>query len=329
MLIHCATYENGRKLSDLAPDDIPAFLARSDLAPGAFVWVALLEPEADELSRLADYFDLHELAVEDAVKGLQRPKIDEYGENLFTFLRTVEPASEGDEHPYRVGEIAIFAGTRYILSVRKSTRTDLSPVRQRCERDPDLLRLGPAFVLYALMDAVVDRYFPVLEHLEGEIEALETMLFRRLSARQNVKTFYTLQQKLRVFKHAISPLLEAVNRLQGGRPPPLAAPLANYFRDVYDHLARLNATVDGMRETLQTMLQVNLTLVSLAENENTKKLAAWAAMIAVPTLIAGIYGMNFTNMPELHWLWGYPISILLMVIADVLLYLRFKRVRWL
>jgi len=231
--------------------------------------------------------------------------------------------------PLDTGEVDIFIGRNYILSVRSHTQKGFSDVRARCEREPELLRNGSGFVFYALMDAVVDRYFPIIDMLESELEKIEENIFGRQSARSNIMSLYALKQKLMVLKHAVDPLMEATGKLYGGRVPHICSGMGEYFRDVYDHLHRIHETIEGIREMLTTAIQVNLGMISLAENEVTKKLAAWAAIIAVPTMVAGIYGMNFKNMPELEWQYGYHASLVVMVVADVYLYFRFKKARWL
>ncbi len=321
MLVNCVAYQNGKKLADIAKEDISEYLKR----PDCFVWVALVDPEPAELAEMQEEFDLHELAVEDAGHGHERPKIEEYADSLFAVLQTVEVKGE-DLH---VGEVAIFVGLNYVLSVRINTERGFADVRARSEREPDLLTHGAAYVFYALIDKVVDRYFPVLEALEQELEAIEEQIFARNAARLNIEALYDLKRKLMTLKHAVDPLMEAVGKLYGGRVPRICAGMGEYFRDVYDHLQRLHATIEGIRDMQTTAIQVNLGMISLNETEVTKKLAAWAAIIGVPTMIAGIYGMNFKNMPELDWIWGYPVSVVAMIGIDIWLYLRFKRVKWL
>jgi magnesium transporter len=324
MLVNCVAYQNGKKLGDIAVEDISDYLAK----PECFVWVALADPTREELDVMAEEFSLHPLAVEDARKGHQRPKIEEYEESLFVVLHTVEYAG-GPDAEIHIGEIAIFVGRNYILSVRLHTTKGFGEVRARTEREPELLQNGSAYVLYALMDTVVDRYFPVLDALESELEAIEEQIFVRNSARSNIESLYALKQKLITLKHAVDPMMEATGKLYGGRVPQICAGMQEYFRDVYDHLHRIHLAIEGIRDMLTTAIQVNLGMISLSESEVTKKLAAWAAIIAVPTMVAGIYGMNFKNMPELDWAWGYPAAVAVMVVVDVWLYFNFKKVKWL
>ena len=321
MLVNCVAYQEGTKLKDIPKEDISEYVKQ----PDCFVWVALKDPEPSELEEMQEEFGLHELAVEDARHGHQRPKIEEYGNSLFAVLQTIE-IKDGDLH---VGEVDVFVGPNYVLSVRLNTERGFSEVRARCEREPELLKHGAAYVFYALMDSVVDRYFPILDALESELEKIEEQIFLRNTARSNIEALYGLKRSLMVLKHAVDPLMEAVSKLYGGRVPQICAGMGEYFRDVFDHLQRLHATIEGIRDMQSTAIQVNLGMISLNETEVTKKLAGWAAIIGVPTLIAGVYGMNFKNMPELDWVWGYPASIALMVGIDLWLYFQFKKIKWL
>ena len=325
MLVNCAAYQDGRKLADIPVAEISDYVIK----PDCFVWVALADPTQQELDEMASEFGLHPLAVEDARNGHQRPKIEEYDDSLFAVLHTVAMTDADPAAPLDTGEVDIFIGRNYILSVRSHTQKGFSDVRARCEREPELLRNGSGFVFYALMDAVVDRYFPIIDMLESELEQIEENIFGRQSARSNIMSLYALKQKLMLLKHAVDPLMEATGKLYGGRVPHICSGMGEYFRDVYYHLHRIHETIEGIREMLTTAIQVNLGMISLAENEVTKKLAAWAAIIAVPTMVAGIYGMNFKNMPELEWQYGYFVSLVVMAIADVYLYFRFKKARWL
>jgi magnesium transporter len=321
MLISCAAYQDGKKLADIKPDEIHQYLHR----PECFVWVALADPGPGELAAMQHEFDLHELAVEDANHGNQRPKIEEYGDCVFVVMHTVE--AKDDE--FATGEVDVFAGPNYILSVRKNTSKGFAAVRARCEREPELLKEGSAFVLYALMDNVVDRYFPVLDALEIRLEGIEERMFSEEPGRANVEALYALKQKLMVLRHAVEPLLEGAGKLYGGRVPRICATTQEYFRDVYDHLVRLNQSVDSLREMVTTAMSVNLALTTMNENQTTKRLAAYAALVAIPTMIAGIYGMNFDVMPELRWAWGYPLTLTVMVGLDIYLFMRFRRTGWL
>lgn len=321
MLINCVAYEHGRKLADIGTDQIAHWLKQ----PEAFVWVALLDPSAEELAQMQREFGLHELAVEDALKGHQRPKIEEYGDMVFVVMHLVEPADDD----LAVGEVAVFVGKNFILSARSRSRHGFLGVRERCEREPLLLERGSGFVLYALMDAVVDRYFPVIDLLEAELEGIEEQIFAAGAARGNIERLYDLKHRSAVLRHAVAPLLEMLNKLHGGRVPPVFASTQEYFRDVHDHLARINGSIDTIRDTIGTAIQVNLSMVAIEESETTKRLAAWAAIFAVSTAMAGIWGMNFEVMPELKWRYGYPAALGAIVIAGLVLYRRFRKVGWL
>jgi magnesium transporter len=321
MLVNCVVYKDGKKLADILPAQIHEYLRR----PECFVWVALYAPIPEELEMMQREFGLHELAVEDSRKGNQRPKIDEYGESLFVVLHTVELSGE----ELKVGEVDVFVGPNYVLSARTGTERGLAGVRARSEREPELLRNGSAFVLYAIMDAVVDRYFPVIDALEIELEEIERRIFSGQNNRAIIEALYVLKQKLMTLKHATSPLLEATSKLYGGRVPQLCAGLQDYFRDVYDHLIRVNQSIDSLREMVTTATSVNLSLLTTQENEVTKRLAAYAALVAVPTMIAGVYGMNFQHMPELNWAFGYPLAVGMMLAIDGYLFYRFRKAKWL
>ena len=321
MLVNCVAYQGGRKLGDIEKSEISDHLAR----PGSFVWVALRDATDQELAEMQEEFGLHELALEDARHGHQRPKIEEYGDSLFVVLHTIEV--EGDD--LRAGEVHIFAGPNYVLSVRHRTERGFQDVRNRAEREPELLKNGSGYVLYALMDAVVDRYFPVLDAVELEIEKLEGRLFTPgVSPRGNIEALYYVKQKLTVMKHATAPLQENAGKLYGGRVPQVCAGLTEYFRDVYDHLVRINQSIDAARDTVNTAIQVALAMVATGQGEITRRLAAYAALVAVPTMIAGIYGMNFRHMPELGWEYGYPVAVGAMVVIDLVLFWRFRKAGW-
>ena len=322
MLVNCVAYQEGRKLADIEQRQVSDYLSR----PGCFVWVALRDASDAELEEMREEFGLHPLAVEDARHGHQRPKIEEYGDSLFAVLKTVEVA--GDE--LKVGEIDVFAGRNYVLSVRQGSERGFTDVRSRAEREPDLLKHGSGYVLYALMDAVVDRYAPVLDAVVEKLESLEEQLFTAgASPRASIEALYYVKQQLTQLKHVAGPLLESTGRLFGGRVPAVCLGLGEYFRDVYDHLVRLNQSLDSARDTVSTAIQVTLALITIGESEVTKRLAAYAALVAVPTMIAGIYGMNFQHMPELSWAFGYPVVVGLMAVIDIYLFIRFRKAGWL
>src|SRR6266581_3487175 len=290
MLINCVAYQEGRKLSDISVEAISDYVGR----PDCFVWVALRDADHAELAKMQEEFGLHALAVEDAHHGHQRPKIDEYGDSLFAAMHLLEFV----DGRLDVGELNVFVGPNFVLSVRNRSVHGFLGVRDRCEREPHLLQQGAAFVFYALMDNVVDRYFPILDTLESELEAIEERIFAKGSARSNIEQLYELKRKVTVLKHAVAPLIESAGKLYSGRVPAICINTKEYFRDVYDHLTRINASIDAIRDT-------------------------------IGTAIAGIWGMNFKVMPELQWDFGYPAALLLISVACGVLYVRFKRVGWL
>jgi magnesium transporter len=323
MLINCVAYQDGRKLADVPVPDISDYIARGD----CFVWVALRDGDAAELAVMQEEFGLHELAVEDASRGHQRPKIEEYGDSLFVVVKTVEACPDSDE--LVVGEVDVFVGPNYVLSNRQNSSHDLLGVRARAEREPHLLQQGPAFVLYAIMDAVVDRYFPIADAMETELEHIEERIFVQSAQRANIERLYALKRKALVLRHAMVPLLDAVGKLHGGRVPAVCADTQEYFRDVHDHLLRISGTLDSIRDTISTAIQVHLSMVAIDEGEVNKKLAAYAAIFAVMTAFAGIWGMNFKYMPELDSPYGYPAALVLMITVCCYLYRRFRKAGWL
>jgi len=322
MLINCVAYQEGKKLSDIPVEDISEYLKQ----PDCFVWVALRDPDPEELAVMQEEFSLHELAVEDASRGHQRPKLEEYGDSLFAVVRTVYL----DKEELCSGEVAIFVGPNYVLSVRRDSAQGFLGVRARAEREPHLLKKGSGFVLYALMDAVVDRYFPIIDKLESDLESIEDRIFGGHGAqRDNIERLYDLKRNTLVLRHAVMPLMDAVGRLHGGRVPALAFETQDYFRDIHDHLLRIAGRLDTIRDTIATAIQVTLSMVAIDENEINKQLAAYAAIFAVFTAFAGIWGMNFEFMPELKWKYGYPMAITVMVGVSYYMYRRFKKAGWL
>lgn len=320
MLINCASYLNGKKIADIEIEHISDYLANKD----SFVWVALLDPTVGEIMKMKEEFDLHPLAVEDALTGHQRPKIEEYGNSLFAVIQVLKYDDD-----IVVGELDIFAASDYVLSVRNRSDVTFLGVRERCEQEPQLLRQGSGFVLYALIDAVVDRYFPIVERLELELENIEETLFDGRYTKSNIERLFALKRKVMVVKHAVSPLMEAVGKLSSGRVPPICANSTEYFRDILDHLTRINSVIESIRDAIGTAIQVSLSAIALEQNNIQKRLASWAAIFGVATAFAGIWGMNFEQMPELKWDLGYPVAVVIIVSACSFLYWRFKRSGWL
>jgi len=320
-IVNCAADAGGRRVADVRIEDISEVLKQ----PDRFLWIGLHEPGEDLLRKVQQEFGLHDLAVEDALRAHQRPKLEIYGDSLFIVLRTAQLNRE--ERRIDFGETHFFVGPRYIVSVRHGASLSYVEVRARCEATPHLLDKGPGFVLHALMDFIVDQYFPIVDALEDELLALEKEIFVEASSRETTTRIYRLQRDLVEVKRAVSPLVDICNRLM--RFDLIPEDTRPYFRDVYDHVIRVNEMVDTLRELLTSALEANLSLISVAQNEAMKKLAGWAAIIAVPTMVAGVYGMNFKFMPELNWRFGYPLVMAVTFAICGLLYVRFKRAGWL
>jgi len=320
-IVNCAAYAGGRRVADVRIEDIGEVLKQ----PDRFLWIGLHEPGEDLLRKVQQEFGLHDLAVEDALRAHQRPKLEIYGDSLFIVLRTAQLNRE--ERRIDFGETHFFVGPRYIVSVRHGASLSYVEVRARCEATPHLLDKGPGFVLHALMDFIVDQYFPIVDALEDELQGLEEEIFGESFSRKTTTRIYHLKRDLVEVKRAVSPLVDICNRLM--RFDLIPEDTQPYFRDVYDHVIRMNEMVDVLRELLNTALEANLSLIAVSQNEAMKKLAGWAAIIAVPTMVAGIYGMNFKFMPELDWPLGYPLALAVTVGICGLLYARFKRSGWL
>ena len=323
-VVDCAEYADGRRVGDVHLPDVSEVLG--DDRPSRFVWMGLHEPTEELLRQVQHEFRLHDLAIEDAHRAHQRPKLEEYGDAIFVVLRTVQ---RGEDGTMAFGETHLFVGPGYVVSVRHGASVPYVEVRQRCESTPHLLKKGPGFVLYALMDFVVDRYFPIVDELEEDLEHLEEEIFGGNYRRETTERIYDLKRDLLGLKRAVSPLIDICNRLTRFDSQLIDAESRPYFRDIYDHVIRINETVDNLRELLNGALEANLSLVSIQQNEVTKKLASWAAILAVPTMVAGVYGMNFEFMPELKWKLGYPLVMAFMVGACFMLYRQFKKGGWL
>ncbi|HYZ29178.1 MAG TPA: magnesium/cobalt transporter CorA [Thermoleophilaceae bacterium] len=323
-IVDLAVYKNGqREEGDLSFDH--AFEACR--APGTLVWIGLYEPSEDEFDAVRREFGLHELAVEDAMKGHQRPKLEVYGDDqLFVVLKT---ARYCEPDILEFGEILVFVGDQFVVSVRHGEATPLHAVRVSLEQKPELLRCGTGAVLHGIMDKVVDDYTPVLQNLDVDITELEAQVFGEEREAGLTERIYRLKRQVINLHRATAPLTEPLLGLAEGRYPRVDEDLQPYFRDVYDHLLRTVQTSDQYRELLTSILQAHLTLVSVSQNEQVRTISAWAAIVAVPTLITGIYGMNFENMPELSWDFGYPLALLTMLAICLGLYRYFKRIEWL
>ena len=323
MVVNCAAYADGCRVRNIPIEDISEVLKE----PGQFVWVGLHEPDEPLLRQVQEEFGLHDLAVEDALRAHQRPKLEEYGDGLFIVLRTAR-LEEGDGH-IALGETHVFMGPHYLVSVRHGASLSYAEVRARCETTPHLLRKGPGFVLYALMDFVVDHYFPIVDQLEDRLDSIEEEIFSGQPDRAAIERIYDLKRDLLVAKRAVSPLVDICNRLMRFDLATIPEDTRPYFRDVYDHAIRINEAIDTLRELVTSALEAKLSLISVEQSDITKQLAAWAAIIAVPTMIAGVYGMNFEFMPELTWRYGYFSVVAVMFGACGFLYWRFKHSGWL
>jgi magnesium transporter len=323
VIVDCAVYEGGRRRDGhLRLED--AFEAAHE--PGAFVWIGLHEPSESELDAVRREFDLHELAVEDAIKAHQRPKLEVYGDTLFVVLKTARYVDPDEVIEF--GEILIFMGPDFIITVRHGEASELHGVRTRMEENTELLRSGPGAVLHAVIDKVVDDYMPALEGLEEDVNEVERDVFS--TDRSNpAERIYKLQREVQEFNQATSSLVDPVDRLARGNYEVVHGEVRTYFRDVYDHLVRVHEQLDTAHGLLSGALQANLAQVTVRQNEDVRKISAIVAILAAPTMIAGIYGMNFEHMPELTWTFGYPLVIGVMLVICFSLYRYFKNAGWL
>jgi magnesium transporter len=322
MIVDNAIYVDGRRAAEPHSLQETCEAAREQ---GGVAWIGLYKPTAEEFESVAEEFDLHPLAVEDAIKAHQRAKLERYGETLFVVLRPARYLDESEAVQF--GEIHVFVGEDFVVTVRHGEVPALDKVRKRLESDPELLRRGPAAILYAIMDRVVDDYSPVVAGLENDIEEIETEVF---GGNPGVsRRTYKLSREVIEFQRATGPLAEILRSLLEDERLKIDHEVRRYLRDVQDHVVRVIERAEGFRELLNNILNVNLTLVGIRQNDEVKKISGWAAILFAPTLIAGIYGMNFEYMPELHWLLGYPFALALMVLVSLTLYLVFKSRGWL
>ncbi|MER5177993.1 magnesium/cobalt transporter CorA [Streptomyces sp. NPDC002896] len=332
MIVDCAIYREGRRTE--GPADFSDALDEARASGDAFVWIGLHEPTEGEFDHVTKEFGLHPLAVEDALKAHQRPKLEVYDDSLFLVLKPVvyEPQSD----TVTSGEVMLFLGDSFVVSVRHGEGAPLRAVRQRLESEPDLLKQGPTAVLYAVADAIVDRYLEVAMELQTDLEELETEVFSPdpSESRHTASRIYGFKRQVLEFRRATGPLTLPLTRLAGAGPYSAAVPFVSdaaqpFFRDVSDHLTRVNESVEGLDRLVSDILSAHLAQMSVRQNDDMRKISSWAAMAAVPTMIAGIYGMNFEHMPELTWTWGYPAVILLMAVLEIGLYRLFKSRGWL
>lgn len=321
-VVNCAAYQEGRRIANIELNEISKVLLMQD----QFVWIGLHEPSEALLSQVQEQFGLHDLAIEDAHNAHQRPKIESYGDTIFIVLRT---AQINTAHHIDFGETHFFVGANFLVTVRHGSSLSYADVRNRCESMPHLLRKGQGFALYAVMDSIVDQYFPVVDALELELTTVEEKIFNEKPSRETTEQIYELKRELLEVKRAVSPLIDICNRLTRFDIKLIAEETQNYFRDIYDHAVRINEMVDNARELLNTALDANFSLISISQSEVSKKFAGWAAILAVPTMVAGFYGMNFKFMPELNWEYGYPFALGLIVSLCLLIYYLFRRSGWL
>jgi magnesium transporter len=326
MIVDCAHYKDGKRQNEgKLPLDVAATCA-SGGEPGEFVWLGLLEPSREELHQVAERFRLHELAVEDAELAHQRPKLEDYDGSYFIVLKTTRYDEQAEQVHF--GEVNIFVAADYVIAVRHGDGSELGAARRRLEERPELLKQGTPSVVWAILDQVVDDYYPVVQGIEDDIEEVEAQVFD--DDDQPTERIYFLKREVIEFHRAVNPLLVPLERLEtGGVTAAIDDELRRFFRDVADHARRIDEQVNSQRELLTSALEANLALVSVRQNDVIKEISSWAAIITVPTFIASVYGMNFEHMPELRWKVGYPLALVTMVVAVFFLYRFFKRIGWL
>ncbi len=323
MIVDCAHYRDGQRQNE-GPLPLEE-AANYCVGGGEFVWLGLKEPSQEELKRVGEMFGLHELALEDAANAHERPKIEDYEGSLFVVLRTTRYDDAKEEVEF--GEIDVFVGSGYVITVRHGEASELAPARKRLEDRTELLKEGPAAVVWAIIDKVVDDYAPVVDGIDQDISEVEQEIFGKGS--DATQRIYFLKREVIEFHHAVAPLLAPLEGLQYGARPQVPDELRNYFRDIHDHARRVDEQVMGQRELLTSILEANLALLGVQQNQIVRAISAWVAIIAVPTFLASIWGMNFDHMPELAESWGYPAALGLMLVAVVSLYAFFKRIDWL
>ena len=322
MILDCAHYRDGARQND-APLAIEEAAERC--REDGFIWLGLHDPEPAELTEVAERFDLPPLAVEDAMKAHQRPKLEAYGDGFFLVLHTARYLDDVEEVEF--GEVHVFTGRSFVIVIRHGAASELHAARERLEARPELLREGPSAAVWAIMDKVVDDYEPVMAGLENDVEEVEVDVFGERS--DETKRIYFLRRELAEFYRAVHPLLQPLDLLVSAKMAPASSLLGEHMRDVSDHVKRVEEAITTQRELLTSVLQANLAVISVQQNDVVKKISGWAAIITVPTLIASIYGMNFDHMPELHWRVGYPLALTMMVVAGLFLHRLLRRAGWL
>ncbi len=324
MIVDCAHYRHGVRQHE-GPLDLAEAASCAKAADDDFVWLGLHEPSAEELREVQTQFNLHELAVEDAQHAHQRPKLEDYDDSYFIVLRTTRYDDAREEVDF--GEIHIFIGPGYVITVRRGAASELAEARRRLEERPELLREGPAAAVWAVLDKVVDDYAPVVAGIENDIEEVETEIFQQaVDATQRI---YFLKREVIEFHRAVYPLLIPLESLERGNYIEVGDQLGRYFRDVADHTQRVDEMVTSQRELLTSILEANLALLGVQQNTVVRRISAVAAIVAIPTFLASVWGMNFEHMPELEPTWGYPTALLLMAVSVAFLYRFFRRIEWL
>ena len=327
MLINCSLYKDGIKQKNLTIDEISHWADKQDHV----LWAAFNKVDDILLDKIQSIFKLNELAVEDTGQPVdfaeqnQIPRIVEYQNTIFIMANLLEYKNNQIE----AGEMTLFVGSNYILSFRKNSEHRFTNVRDRCEREPDLLKMGPGYILYAILDEIVDRYFPLLNRIEDEMAMIEKEIFKKKDTKKIIEKLFQLKTQTTDLRHATIPLSEVLGKLHGGRVPTVCMNLQDYFNDIHNHLIRINKSIENFRDGITTSVQVSLALATIEKSETTKKLAAWAAIFGVCTTGVGIWGMNFKYMPELDWQYGYPLSLLIIFGAAYYVYRKFKKSGWL
>lgn len=320
-IVNCSIYRNGKKLEDVPVEAISDVLGEEK----TFVWLGLLEPDQELMRRIQEEFGLHELAVEDAENAHQRPKLEEYGQTLFVVLHTAMLV----DNAIHFGETHVFVGPRFVITVRHGPSMGYGKVRERTESMPDRLASGPGYVLYSIIDFVVDHYQPCMDNLQDRFRATEKALFEAESESDNLRDFYELKNELLTLQAAAVPLTDICTQLLRFHGDIIPKENRIYYRDILDHVARVTQTADRMREMINAAMQVALAQVTIRQNEVVKRLAGWGAILAVPTMVFSWYGMNFQFMPELKWRWSYSVAMTVIFVTCFLLYRRLKREGWL
>jgi magnesium transporter len=326
VIVDSAVYRSGKRIVDDLPPSKLARVRKLATEPGDFVWVGLHEPSEDELATVAEEFGLHPLAVEDAFSAHQRPKLERYEHTLFLTVKTLWYVDADDA--VETGEINMFVGDDFVITVRHGSGSELHSARRDLEAKSAVLTHGPSAVVYAVCDRVVDGYLAVMSSLEEDVDEVETSVFSPQRTNDSAR-IYTLKRELAEARRAVFPLREPMRRFATGAVPGIDEGSAPFFRDVLDHLNRVAETVDGLDQLLSTAFDAHLAQISVQQNEDMRKISAGAAIVVVPTLIAGVYGMNFHHMPELGWTYGYPYALALMATTCFVLWLWFKRSGWL